>query len=220
MRSCGRCVLDVLDFHWGKGGEWGAGVGWGAWLLPAPRTSQWSWTFPRCGPCVMDSGNRNAALRRGNNLVSGVDQVWRWGRICDFVAWEIRKLSCSQLLSKWPGIWGSRISTPWITSYLVRKDKEKLEMPTKESSFLYDTHNTAHTHAHSLLETILALTLSHSSDPASQAYGPSKVKDSQECLRMLSHPEKDIGNHKGGVPLNVRSLVKKASHHPWSLLNL
>lgn len=33
-----------------------------AGILPAPRTSQWSWTFPRCGPCGMGSGNRNAAL--------------------------------------------------------------------------------------------------------------------------------------------------------------
>lgn len=103
---------------------------------------------------------------------------------------------------------------------LYPKGQRKVEMPTEESPFLYNTHTDAHIHAHSLLETILALTLSHFSDPASQAYRPSKVRDSQECLPMLSHPQKDLGNHKGGVPLNVRSTEKKASHHPWSLLNL
>ena len=46
----------VSDSHQGKGD------GWRRFLLPAPKISQWSWTFPRCGPCVMDSGNRNAAL--------------------------------------------------------------------------------------------------------------------------------------------------------------
>lgn len=72
------------------GWDYGEGVLWiltegremdggGSWLLPAPRTSQWSWTFPHCGPCAMGSGNRNAALWRGNNLVSGLAQVWGWG---------------------------------------------------------------------------------------------------------------------------------------------
>lgn len=118
---------------------------WGSWLLPAPRTSQWSWTFPRSGPCVMDSGNRNAAWKRGNNL-SDLDQAQDEVRVCGFLAWEIRMQSCSKLLSKWPGIWGSLISTPRIILYFIRKDKEKLKMSTKEFPSLCDTHTNAHTH--------------------------------------------------------------------------
>lgn len=192
----------------------------GSWLLPAPRISQWSWTFPRCGPCVMDSGNRNVALGRGNSLVSIIDQVWGWGYGMWLLSMGNRKQFCSQQLPKWPGIWGSPSSTSWITVLSPKGQRKAWDANLRIPFPLQYTHWCAHTCTYLLLETILALIISHFSDLTSHMYWHSKVRDSQECLPMLSHPRKTPGNHKGRVPLNVRSIEKKSSHHPWSLLNL
>lgn len=174
----------------------------GSWLLPAPRTSQWSWTFPRCGPCVMDSGNRNAAWKRVNNL-SDLDQAQDKVRVCGFLAWEIRMQSCSKLLSKWPGIWGSLISTPNHFVLHPKGQREAWDVNQRIPFPLWYTHQCTHTCLFTPGDYFGSV--SHLSDPAHQVYWSSKVRDSQEYLLMLSHPKKDPGNHKGGVPLNIKN---------------